>query len=183
MTKLTAYRVSNRVSANVLGTFLAEDHEAALDALAVRMGYKSHADSFKGWPDDDLDVENVESDIDFVVDFVVDGMEKNKEYNGGSYADWNDGAHARDTYCDFSMCDDDELSLDQQRVKEILEDSDAVDIIDDRIGAWLKKAVAEESATADDMSDDVDHWGDNEDDDGYREPVGHSPYRDPGEAY
>lgn len=184
MTTLNAYRVSNRASAIVLGIFLAEDHDAALDASAVRAGYKSHSDipaELVGG--EDIDVVNVESDIDFVVDFVVDRMEKNKEYNGGSYADWNDGAHARDTYCDFSMCDDDELSLDQQRVKEILEDSDAVDIIDDRIGAWLKKAVAEESATADDMSDDVDHWGDNEDDDGYREPVGHSPYRDPGEAY
>lgn len=157
MTTLTAYRVSNRVSANILGIFIAADPEGALDASAVAAGYKSRADipSEIRANEDDLIVEDVNGDIDFVVDFVVDGMEKNKEYNGGSYADWNDGAHARDTYCDFSMCDEDELSADQQRVKEIVGDAAMVEIIDDRISEWLKKAVAEEVATTDEDGEDA----------------------------
>lgn len=44
MTKLNAYQISNSVSGAVLGIFIAENEDAALDALAVEAGYKSHAD-------------------------------------------------------------------------------------------------------------------------------------------
>lgn len=145
MTTLNAYRVSNRASAIVLGIFLAEDHAAALDASAVRAGYKSRADipdEIRA-NDDEIDVVNVESDIDFVVDHVIDGIEKNREYNDGYYSGWDDGRQAREIYCDFSSWIDD-LGANEQRIKDILEDSDAADIIDARIDKWLNEAKTHE---------------------------------------
>lgn len=147
MTTLNAYRVSNRVSANVLGIFLAEDHEAALDASAVRAGYKSRADipdEIRA-NDDEIDVVNVEIDIKFVVDHVIDGIEKSREYDAGYYSSWDDGRHAREIYCDFSSWID-ELGANEQRIKDILEDSDAADIIDARIDKWLNEAKTHERA-------------------------------------
>ena len=146
MTTLNAYRVSNRASAIVLGIFLAEDHDAALDASAVRAGYKSHSDipaELVGG--EDIDVENVDGDIDFVVDHVIDGIEKNREYNDGYYSSWDDGHQAREIYCDFSSWID-ELGANEQRIKDILEDSDASDIIDARIDKWLNEAKTHERA-------------------------------------
>lgn len=147
MTKLTAYRISNRTSGNVLGIFLAKDHDAALDACAVRAGYKNHSD-IPGADDGhaDIDVVNVDSDINFVVDHVIDGIEKNREYNDGYYSSWDDGRQAREIYCDFSSWID-ELGANERRIKDILvEESDAADIIDDRISAWLDEAKTHERA-------------------------------------
>lgn len=44
MTKLSAYQISNTVSGAVLGIFVADSEDAALDAMAVAAGYKSRAD-------------------------------------------------------------------------------------------------------------------------------------------
>jgi hypothetical protein len=133
---MNAFRVLNTTSSQTIAVVLAEGWDAALEAAAKHAGVGAH-----------IDVENADGDVDFVADFIIDGIKKNKEYNSGSYDGW-DASTAREIYCDFSAFDAFDPNEEKNLMIALLAEPGFESAVDARVTEWLNDAIREEAEEA-----------------------------------